>query len=61
MIIIRNIADFIIYSEDEVGNAIRKIEKNKSGLVFLVNHHGELDGVFTRCNIYRKPNQSSSK
>ena len=37
MIIIRNIADYIIYSEDAISNALRKIEKNNSGLVFLVN------------------------
>ena len=47
MIIIRNIENYIVYSEDEIRNAIQKIEKNNSGLVFLVNHHGELDGVFT--------------
>ncbi len=47
MIIIRNIADYIVYSEDAISNALRKIEKNNSGLVFLVNHHDELDGVFT--------------
>lgn len=47
MIIIRNIADYIVYSEDAVSNALRKIEKNNSGLVFLVNHHDELDGVLT--------------
>ena len=47
MIIIRNIADYIVYSEDAVSNALRKIEKNNSGLVFIVNHHDEVDGVFT--------------
>ena len=47
MIIIRNIADYIVYSEDAVSNALRKIEKNNSGLVFLVNHHDELDGILT--------------
>ncbi len=47
MIIIRNIADYIVYSEDAISNALRKIEKNNSGLVFLVNHHDELDGVLT--------------
>ena len=47
MIIIRNIADYIVYSEDAVSNALRKIERNNSGLVFIVNHHDEVDGVFT--------------
>ena len=47
MIIIRNTSDYIVYSEDEIINALKKIEKNKSGLVFLINHHGELNGVFT--------------
>jgi N-acetylneuraminate synthase len=47
MIIIRNIADYIVYSEDAISNALRKVEKNNSGLVFLVNHHDELDGVLT--------------
>jgi sialic acid synthase SpsE/sugar phosphate isomerase/epimerase len=47
MIIIRNTSDYIVYSEDEIINALKKIEKNKSGLVFLTNHHGELNGVFT--------------
>jgi len=47
MVIIRNISDYIVYSEDAVSDALRKIEKNNSGLVFLVNHHDELDGVLT--------------
>jgi hypothetical protein len=47
MIIIRNITDYIIYSEDTISSALRKINKNKSRLVFLVNQRDELDGVFT--------------
>ena len=47
MIIIRNVTDYIVYSEDAISSALGKIEKNNSGLVFLVNHHDELDGVLT--------------
>jgi N-acetylneuraminate synthase len=47
MVIIRNIENYIVYLEDDIVSAIKKIEKNKSGLVFLVNHHGELNGLFT--------------
>ena len=47
MVIIKKIKDYIVYSEDAVSSALRKIQKNNSGLVFLVNSHDELEGVFT--------------
>ena len=47
MIIDRNIARYVVYCEDPVLNALRRISDNKSGAVFSVTESGELEGVLT--------------
>jgi sialic acid synthase SpsE/sugar phosphate isomerase/epimerase len=47
MIIDKNISDYIVFSEDAILNALRKISDNKSRIVFAVTESGKLDGVLT--------------
>lgn len=47
MIIERNISPYIVFSEDSVLTALRKISDNKSRIVFLVTESGKLEGVLT--------------
>ncbi len=47
MLITRNLADYIVFAEDSVINALRKINNNKIRLVFSVNESGVLEGVLT--------------
>src|SRR2546422_3564210 len=47
MIIDRNIAKYVVYCEDPILNALRRISDNKSGAVFSVTESGELEGVLT--------------
>ena len=47
MIIERNLSKHIVFSEDNLLNALRKISENKSRLVFSVSESGELEGILT--------------
>ncbi len=47
MILDRNLAKFIIFSEDSLHNALRKISENKARIVFCVSSSGVLEGVLT--------------
>ena len=47
MIIERNLSKHIVFSEDNLLNALRKISENKSRLVFSVSETGELEGILT--------------
>src|SRR5689334_17922449 len=47
MIIDRNIAKYVVYCEDPILNALRRISDNKSGAVFSVTESGQLEGVLT--------------
>ena len=47
MIIERNLSKYIVFSEDNLLNALRKISENKSRLVFSVSETGELEGMLT--------------
>ena len=47
MLITRNLADYIVFSEDSLLNALRKITNNKIRLVFSVTESGMLEGVLT--------------
>lgn len=47
MIIDKNIAAFIVFSEDSILNALKKISDNKHRIVFSVTESGKLEGVLT--------------
>lgn len=47
MIIERNLSKFIVFSEDSLLNALRKISENKNCLVFSVTESGQLEGILT--------------
>jgi sialic acid synthase SpsE/sugar phosphate isomerase/epimerase len=47
MILDRNLAKFIVFSEDSLTNALRKISDNKARIVFCVSASGVLEGVLT--------------
>ena len=47
MKIIKEIAPFIIFSEETILNALQKIKINKSKIVFTVNQSGVLEGTVT--------------
>lgn len=47
MIIEKNISRFIVFSEDSLLNALRKISENKARLVFTVTGSGMIDGVLS--------------
>ena len=47
MLIDRNIAKYIVFSEDSAINALKKISDNKSKVVFSVTESGRLEGVMT--------------
>lgn len=47
MIIETNIAKYIVFAEDSLLNALRKITENKSRIIFLVTEAGRLEGVLT--------------
>jgi sialic acid synthase SpsE/sugar phosphate isomerase/epimerase len=47
MIIERNLSKFIIFSEDSLLNALRKISDNKTRLVLSVTESGSVEGVLT--------------
>lgn len=47
MILDRNLTKFIVFSEDSLHNALRKISANKARIVFCVSSSGVLEGVLT--------------
>lgn len=53
MIIERNITKYVIFSEDTLQNALRRISENKSGVVFAISDAGVLEGVLTDGDLRR--------
>lgn len=53
MIIDRNVAQYVVFAEDAILNALRKISENKSGAVFSVTESGEVEGVLTDGDLRR--------
>lgn len=53
MLIDRNFAKYIVFSEDELVNALRKISSNRAGVVFCVSGSGQLEGVLTDGDVRR--------
>ncbi|HAC62458.1 MAG TPA: acetylneuraminic acid synthetase [Cyanothece sp. UBA12306] len=47
MLIDRNLAKYIVFSEDSILNALKKISDNKSRIIFSVTESGVLEGVLT--------------
>jgi N-acetylneuraminate synthase len=47
MLIERQISRFLVFSEDSIADALNKISKNQSGIVFAVTENGVLEGVLT--------------
>lgn len=47
MIIDRNTAPYVVFSEDSVLTALNKIGANKAGIVFCVDEHGVLQGAIS--------------
>ena len=53
MIIDRDIAPLIVFSEDDIVTALRKVNANKRGLVLCVSGSGQLQGVLTDGDVRR--------
>jgi sialic acid synthase SpsE/sugar phosphate isomerase/epimerase len=53
MLIDRNISKYIVFSEDDLVNALRRISLNKARMVFCVSASGELEGVLTDGDVRR--------
>jgi len=53
MIVDRVIAKFIVFSEDNLRNALTKISRNKARVVFCVSGSGILEGVLTDGDVRR--------
>ncbi len=53
MLIDKNLSKYIIFSEDSLLNALRKISDNKSRIIFSVTESGLLEGVLTDGDIRR--------
>lgn len=47
MLIDRSISRYIVFSEDNLLNALKKISDNKSRIVFSVSENGRLEGILT--------------
>jgi len=47
MLIDRNIEKFIVLSDESIRTALKKIDANKSRIIFAVNQHGVLEGIMT--------------
>lgn len=47
MLIDRNITKYIVFAEDSIINALKKISDNKSRIIFSVTESGVLEGVLT--------------
>lgn len=53
MIIERNISRYVVFIDDELGQALNKISSNKSGIVFVLSSSGVLEGVLTDGDVRR--------
>lgn len=53
MILERNLSKYIVFSEDSLLSALRRINDNKSGIVFSVSETGKLEGVLTDGDVRR--------
>lgn len=53
MIIDRQIAPFVVFTDDELNLALQKIGNNKSGIVFAVTQSGIIEGVLTDGDLRR--------
>lgn len=53
MIIDKNIAKYLVFTEDSLFNALRKINENKERMVFAVGETGRLEGVLTDGDVRR--------
>ncbi|HEV2568130.1 N-acetylneuraminate synthase family protein [Sphingomonas sp.] len=53
MLIDKNISRYIVFSEDDLVNALRKISSNKARVVFCVSGSGQLEGVLTDGDVRR--------
>nr|WP_136249819.1 N-acetylneuraminate synthase family protein [Ningiella ruwaisensis] len=53
MIIERNIARYVVFTDDELSHALRKISTNKTRIVFAVAPNGVLEGVITDGDLRR--------
>ena len=47
MIIERNLAKYVVFTDDSLSHALQKISENKSGLVFVLAQNGVLEGILT--------------
>jgi len=47
MIIDKSLAKYIVFAEDDIINALKKISDNKSRIIFSVTESGELEGILT--------------
>ncbi|GGC84972.1 acetylneuraminic acid synthetase [Thalassobacillus devorans] len=47
MIIDRNISKYIVFKEESIVNALKKISDNKEQIIFTVDQYGIIDGVLT--------------
>jgi sialic acid synthase SpsE/sugar phosphate isomerase/epimerase len=53
MIIERNLTSFMVYCEDTIGEALKKISKNAGRIVFSVTEKGMIEGVLTNGDFRR--------
>jgi N-acetylneuraminate synthase len=53
MVIDRSLSKFIVFSEDSLHNALRKISDNKARMIFCVSASGVLEGVLTDGDVRR--------
>ncbi len=53
MMIDKNISPFIVFSEDSLASALKKISDNKSRIVFCVSPSGMVEGVLTDGDVRR--------
>ncbi|WP_214000077.1 CBS domain-containing protein [Arsukibacterium sp.] len=53
MIIERNVARYVVFTDDEISHALRKISTNKTRIVFAVAANGVLEGVITDGDLRR--------
>ncbi|MBA2271750.1 MAG: N-acetylneuraminate synthase family protein [Chthoniobacterales bacterium] len=53
MIIDRNLTSFMVYCEDAIAEALKKISKNDGRIVFSVSERGMLEGVLTNGDFRR--------
>ena len=47
MIIDKNLSKYIVFAEDDILNALKKISDNKNRIIFSVTEAGVLEGVLT--------------